>query len=262
VTAAPEVTASPSRPAARSPWRVALISALWLGGLLLLFSQSAIWETVLRPIFPLEDRLLYPEQSLLTLALTHLGLVIASSLLSVILGLTVAVFVTREVGREFLPLALSLSSLAQVFPPVAVLAVAYPILGFGFAPSLLALALYGFLPVISGAIAGIGSVPADALEASRGMGMTPLQTLRLVELPLASRAILGGVRTSVVVNIGTATIAAAIGAGGLGLPIFAGLENQNFAYVLSGALAVAGLALWADWTLSKVEGLVSGANVE
>jgi osmoprotectant transport system permease protein len=196
----------------------------------------------------------------LDLALTHLVLVVASSLLSVLIGLLVAVFVTRAAGHEFLPLALSLSSLAQVFPPVAVLALAYPVLGFGFAPSLLALSLYGLLPVVSGTIAGIQSVSPDALEAARGMGMTQGQMLTRVEMPLAARAILGGVRTSVVVNVGTATIAAAIGAGGLGLPIFAGLENQNFAYVLSGALAVAGLALWADWTLSRLEGLMLGSS--
>ncbi len=247
-------------PKRSSPLRLLVISGLWLGGLLLLYSQPTIWEAALKPLFPLEERVLYPTTDLLTLALTHLGLVVASSLLSVILGLSIAVFVTRSVGREFLPLALSLSSLAQVFPPVAVLALAYPVLGFGFAPSLLALSLYGLLPVISGAIAGIQSVSPDALEASRGMGMTEMQILTRVELPLAARAILGGVRTSVVVNIGTATIAAAIGAGGLGLPIFAGLENQNFAYVLSGALAVAGLALWADWTLSRLEGLIGSSQ--
>jgi osmoprotectant transport system permease protein len=243
-----------------TPLRLVTLSVLWLGALLFLFSQPAIWEAVLKPLFPLETRVLYPASSLFDLALTHLSLVVVSSLLSVLLGLTVAVFVTRAVGREFLPLALSLSSLAQVFPPVAVLALAYPVLGFGFAPSLLALTLYGLLPVISGAIAGIQSVSPDALEASRGMGMTEAQMLTRVEIPLAARAILGGVRTSVVVNIGTATIAAAIGAGGLGLPIFAGLENQNFAYVLSGALAVAGLALWADWTLSKLEVLIGNSS--
>jgi osmoprotectant transport system permease protein len=228
-----------------TPLQLVTLSVLWLGALLFLFSQPAIWEAALKPLFPLETRVLYPASSL--------TLVIASSLLSVLIGSLVAVFVTRAVGREFLPLALSLSSLAQVFPPVAVLALAYPVLGFGFAPSLLALSIYGLLPVVSGAIAGIQSVSPDALEASRGMGMTEWQILTRVEIPLAARAIL-------VVNIGTATIAAAIGAGGLGLPIFAGLENQNFAYVLSGALAVAGLALWADWTLSRLESLVSNSS--
>jgi osmoprotectant transport system permease protein len=250
------VAADAGRARLASPLRFVVVSSLWLGGLLLVFSQPVLWEAVLKPLFPDQPRVLYPASSLFSLALTHLALVVASSLVSVLLGLAVGVFVTRASGKEFLPLALSLGSLAQVFPPVAVLALAYPVLGFGFAPSLLALALYGLLPVVSGAIAGIQSVPADALEASRGMGMTEAQILTRVEIPLAARSILGGVRTSVVVNIGTATIAAAIGAGGLGLPIFAGLENQNFAYVLSGALAVAGLALWADWTLSRLEGLV------
>ena len=234
-------------------WRVLGSSALGLAMLLVLFAQQGLWEALLRPLFPNESAVLYPQESLVSLALRHIGLVAASSAITLVLGLAVGVFVTRPSGREFMPLATGLASVAQTFPPVAILALTYPVLGFGFWPSLVALTLYGLLPVIAGTISGLENVPKSTLDAAQGMGMTAWQTFWTVELPLATRAILGGIRTSVVVNVGTAAIGAAIGAGGLGLPIFAGLENQNFAYVLEGALSTALLALGADTMLAGLE---------
>lgn len=221
--------------------------------ILFVFTQTQVWETGLHFLFPLEENVLYGTAPLFSLALRHLALIASSSLLTTLLGVSLGVFVTRDSGREFLPLVSNLTALAQTFPPVAVLALSYPILGFGFYPVLIALSLYGLLPVLAGTLAGIGSVDTAALEAARGMGMTNFQVLTRVELPLALRPLLGGIRTSLVVNIGTAAIGAAIGAGGLGLPIFAGLENQNFAFVLEGALSVAMLALWADWVMGLLE---------
>jgi osmoprotectant transport system permease protein len=228
-------------------------SMLGLMALLLLFTWTLPWQTGLRALFALERDVLYPQEPLVALVLRHLQLVFASSALTILIAVPLGIYVTREAGAEFLPLVERLAALGQTFPPVAVLSLAYPVLGFGFAPSLLALSIYGLLPVIAGTIAGLRAVPAEVLEAARGMGMTPWQTLWRVELPLGARVILGGVRTSVVVNIGTAAIGAAIGAGGLGLPIFAGLENQNFAYVLEGAIPTAMLSLWADACLGAVE---------
>jgi osmoprotectant transport system permease protein len=230
-----------------------VLGSVSFGLILFVFTQTKAWEVVLRFLFPLEENVLYGTAPLLNLAFTHLTLIAASSLITTVLGVGLGIFVTRAVGREFLPLVSSLTALAQTFPPVAVLALSYPLLGFGFYPVLIALSLYGLLPVLTGTLAGIASVDAAALEAARGMGMTGFQVLTRVELPLASRPLLGGIRTSLVINIGTAAIGAAIGAGGLGLPIFAGLENQNFAFVLEGALSVAMLALWADWVMGLLE---------
>jgi osmoprotectant transport system permease protein len=230
-----------------------VLGSVSFGLILFVFTQTKAWEVVLRFLFPLEEKVLYGTAPLLNLAFTHLTLIAASSLITTVLGVGLGIFVTRAVGREFLPLVSSLTALAQTFPPVAVLALSYPLLGFGFYPVLIALSLYGLLPVLTGTLAGIASVDAAALEAARGMGMTGFQVLTRVELPLASRPLLGGIRTSLVINIGTAAIGAAIGAGGLGLPIFAGLENQNFAFVLEGALSVAMLALWADWVMGLLE---------
>jgi osmoprotectant transport system permease protein len=233
--------------------RVLIVALLGLGVLLALFAWETPFRTVLRALFPLERDVLYPQEPLVSLALRHLQLVFASSVLTMLIAVPIGVFVTRPVGQEFLPLTERLAALGQTFPPVAVLSLTYPALGFGFAPSLVALTIYGLLPVLAGTVAGLRAVPSDALEAARGMGMTPAQTLARVELPMAARVILGGIRTSVVVNVGTAAIGAAIGAGGLGLAIFAGLENQNFAYVLEGAAATALIAVWADLSLGSLE---------
>jgi osmoprotectant transport system permease protein len=218
-------------------------------GLLLLFAAQPLWELLLRFFYPLEKRVLL-DTPLLELVGVHLLLLLVSSVISVLLGVVLGALVTRAGWREFLPLALALSSLTQVFPPVAVLALAYPALGFGFAPTLLALVIYGLLPIVSGTIAGLENVDTSVLEAAKGLGMSETQLFWRVALPLALPSIRGGVRTSVVVNVGTAAIGAAIGAGGLGLAIFAGLENQNFALVLEGAIPVMLLALWFDALLS------------
>jgi osmoprotectant transport system permease protein len=225
--------------------------ALLLSGLalLVLFAVQPLWALGLRALYPLENKVLH-ETPLLQLVFTHLLLLLTSSFISVFFGVTVGAWVTRGAWREFLPLVLALSSLTQVFPPVAVLALAYPALGFGFAPTILALALYGLLPIISGTIAGLENVNGNVLEAATGLGMSETQVFWKVALPLALPSVLGGVRTSVVINVGTAAIGAAIGAGGLGLPIFAGLESQNFALVLQGAVPVMLLALWLDAALA------------
>ncbi len=219
-------------------------------GLILLFAAQPLWELVLRFLYPLEKRVLL-DIPLLELVGVHLLLLLSSSLISVLVGVALGALVTRTGWREFLPLALALSSLTQVFPPVAVLALAYPALGFGFAPTLLALVIYGLLPIVSGTIAGLENVDNAVLEAAKGLGMSESQLFWRVALPLSLPSIRGGIRTSVVVNVGTAAIGAAIGAGGLGLAIFAGLENQNFALVLEGAIPVMLLALWFDALLSQ-----------
>jgi osmoprotectant transport system permease protein len=139
--------------------------------------------------------------------------------------------------------------MGQTFPPVAVLAVAVPVVGFGFKPTIIALFLYGLLPVLRNTITGLESVSPDILEASYGMGMTPLQVLTGVELPLAAPVVMAGVRISTVINIGTAALGATIGAGGLGKPIIAGLIGENPAYILEGAILVGFFAIIVDMGL-------------
>lgn len=220
--------------------------------IIFIFNES-LWASLSMIIFPAESELIYPRASLPQLLREHLLLVLVSSGLAVSVGFTLGLLVTRPVGREFLPAVSNLTTLGQTFPPVAVLALAVPVLGFGFKPSILALFLYSLLPVARNTIAGLEAVSSELISAARGMGMSNLQVLIKVELPLAMKVIMAGVRISVVINIGTATVAAVVGAGGLGSPIIAGLVRDNPAFVLQGALTAALLAIITDTLLASLE---------
>ena len=197
-------------------------------------------------LFPELERPMYEQDSFSSLMLAHVMLVGWSSSLAILVGMGAGIFVTRSAGREFRPLVETLAAAGQTFPPVAVLAVAVPLIGFGELPALIALALYGWLPVLQATLAGIGSVPQDIRETAEGLGMNSRQRLLRIELPLAAPVILAGIRTSVIVNIGTAAIASTVGAKTLGLPIIVGLSGFNTAYVIQGAVLVGLLAVTAD----------------
>src|SRR5205807_9154182 len=137
--------------------------------------------------------------------------------------------------------------------PAAVLARAVPALGFGPRPTIVALFLYGLLPVIENAIAGLDGVPAAVRDAAEGMGLSPWQRLRDVELPLALPAILAGIRVSVTIAIGTATIGSTVGALTLGTPIFDGLAANKLPFVIQGAVLVALFAILIDLLFARIE---------
>ena len=210
----------------------------------------------LRPLFaalfPALDRPVYTQDSFVALVLAHLNIVFWSSLASVTVGVGAGVAVTRPAGREFKPLVETVVAMGQTFPPVAVLAIAAPLIGFGTEPALIALALYGLLPVVRATIAGMETVPSSVREIALGLGMGGLGTLWKVELPLALPVILTGVRTSVIVNLGTAAIASTVGAKTLGSPIIVGLSGFNTAYVLQGAILVGGLAVVTDMAFNQL----------
>ena len=203
-------------------------------------------------LFPQLDRPIYTQDSFWQLLISHVGIVAASSLISIIIGVTLGCFVTREQGKAFKPLIDTSVAIGQTFPPVAVLAIAAPLLGFGATPALIALALYGLLPIVEGSIAGFSSVSNAAKEAAMGLGMLPREVLRRVEFPLAWPIILAGIRTSVTINIGTAAIASTVGAKTLGTPIIVGLTGYNTAYVIQGALLVGLLAVAVDMILGQL----------
>ena len=220
------------------PWMLlALVGLTW--GMPLL-------KPLFAAAFPTLDRPMYEQDSFAALMGAHIGLVAVSSAVSVLLGWAAGVFATRPMGQAFRPLIETVVAMGQTVPPVAVLAVAAPLIGFGEWPALIALALYGLLPVVQQTLAGLSSVSPGVLEAATGLGMTPTQRLWRVEWPLAWPVILSGVRTSVVINIGTAAIASTVGAKTLGSPIIIGLSGFNTAYVLQGAVLVGLLAIVVD----------------
>jgi len=212
-----------------------------------------VMRLLLKGLFPAEKEVIYPRANLLVLLREHMLLVLFSSVAATLIGVGVGIVVTRPAGRDYLNLVNDVSSLAQTIPPVAVLALAVPFIGFGFKPTILALFLYSILPIIRNSIAGLEAVSSDLIEAARGMGMTRAQTLFRIELPLALRVIMAGIRTSVVINVGTATVGAVVGAGGLGTPIISGLVRDNPAFVLEGAIAAALLAFILDQYLARAE---------
>lgn len=226
------------------PWALLVLIAL-------VFGMPAL-KPVFAFLFPGQERPLYEQDSFWSLTLAHLILVGISSAISVVIGTAAGIFVTRRAGQEFRPLIETIIATGQTFPPVAVLAVAVPLLGFGPAPALIALALYGLLPIAEATVAGIETVPEAAREAARGLGFGHVGRLLRVEIPLAMPVIIAGIRTSTIINIGTAAIASTVGAKTLGLPIIIGLSGFNTAYVLQGALVVGVLAIVVDLAFDRL----------
>jgi len=186
---------------------------------------------------------IYDQGNLLTLALAHLGTVFLAAGASTLVAVTLGILVTRRGGADFLPLSRTLVNIGQTFPPVAVLAIAVPLVGFGETPTLIALFAYGLLPIFENTISGLKSCPPSVLEAADGMGMNARQRLLSVELPLALPLILEGIRLSLVINIGTATIGSTVAAKGLGEVIIAGLLSNNTAFILQGGLITGLMAM-------------------
>ncbi|MDP9096635.1 MAG: ABC transporter permease [Pseudomonadota bacterium] len=197
-------------------------------------------------LFPGLENPVYRQDGFPALLLGHVEIVAVASCAAIVIGVATGIAVTRPAGREFRGLLETVAATGQAFPPVAVLALAVPAMGFGAEPAIVALALYGLLPVVQNTIAGLEGIPPDARIAAAGMGMTPHQILLRVELPLAAPVILTGIRISVVIGIGTAAVASTVGARTLGLPIIVGLNGSNTAYVLQGAVLVALLAITLD----------------
>ena len=206
-------------------------------------------------LFPEVERPVFRRASFVELTSSHLGLVLAlerarrrSS------ASPPASSRPAAAAQEFAPLVNAVTAIGQTFPPVAVLALAVPLLGYGGPPTLVALCIYAALPITESTIAGLNAVPRDVKDAAEGMGFSPLRLLADVELPLALPLILSGIRIAVIINIGTATIGSTIGALTLGSPIIEGLSASNPAYVLEGAVLVALLAITTDRLFEDVTG--------
>lgn len=214
-----------------------------LGLLLAFLLAPQRFEPLFKPLVHGGAPAIYDQGNLAMLALAHLLTVLAACLGSTLVAVTLGILVTRPSGAQFLPLSRALVNFGQTFPPVAVLALAVPLIGFGEKPTLVALFLYGLLPIFENTIAGLRSCPAAVLEAASGMGLSSRQRLFSVELPLAMPLILEGIRISLVINIGTATIGSTVAAKGLGEVIIAGLLSNNTAFVLQGGLATGLMAV-------------------
>lgn len=251
MTAAPPAQADhAARPKAMLPW--VLLAVAW-AAFFWLMSAQGLWVQVLSRLFPKVSTPVYERSTLWELTLQHLGLTGLSMGLVLVLGIGLGVWATRRAGRAFLPLVNNLTTVGQTFPPIAVLFLALPLVGFGPVGAVAALTLYALLPVTRSTVLGLQAVPPPVMDAARGLGLSPAQRLWRLEIPVALPAILSGIRTALVLTLATATLAPMVGTGGLGVPIIAGLGANNLALVLQGALPVAGLALLGDLTMRMLE---------
>jgi osmoprotectant transport system permease protein len=190
---------------------------------------------------------------LVLLTTEHLVLVASAMALAILIGLPLGILVSRRRGAKWL---LGFSSVMQTIPSLALFGFLIPIPfigGIGKRTVIVALALYALLPILRNTFVGIISVDPAVCESAVAMGMTDGQLLRQVQLPLAARTILAGIRVAAVTTIGTATIAAAIGGGGLGVFIFRGVASVDTAQILAGAIPAALMALLADGVLGWIE---------
>lgn len=226
---------------------------IWLTLLIIVLFVMPALEGPFRYLQPDTRSVIYQRDTFISLIASHVLVVAVASAVAVILGMGAAILVTRPWGRDFLPLVSQLASIGQTFPPVAVLALAVPILGFGTVPTIVALVIYGILPIVRNTLVGLQGIAPSVLEAARGMGMSTRQILWQVELPLARPVILAGIRTSVTIGIATAAIGSTIGARTLGDPIIAGIVNGNTAYILQGAILIALLALCTDSLFERLQ---------
>lgn len=192
------------------------------------------------------------------LTVEHLWLTLSAMLLAVGIGLPLGILLTRQ--QRLAGPVIGIANVVQTIPSLALfgLLLPVPLLGANAARlAIVALTGYALLPILRNTYAGIGSVDAALGDVANAMGMTDLQRLTKVELPMAASVILAGVRTATVTCVGVATIAAAIGAGGLGELIFRGVASVDNELVLAGAIPAALLALVADAVLGRVERMVS-----
>src|ERR1044071_3358148 len=191
---------------------------------------------------------------LLVLTREHIFLVVFSTGLAILIGVPLGILLTRVKSLQT-PI-LGFANIMQTVPSLALFGLLIPIPfigGIGARTAIIALALYALLPVIRNTVTGILGIEPKIVEAATAMGMTGGQRLRMVELPLAMPVILTGIRVAVVISVGVATVAAAVGAGGLGTFIFRGLRQNDNNLLLAGALASAILALLLDFTLGQLE---------
>lgn len=190
----------------------------------------------------------------------HMKLTLIALGLSIIIAVPLGIFLTRH--QKLADPIIGIASVFQTIPSLALLGFMIPLLGIGFTPAVVALVIYGLLPILRNTYTGIIGVDQGAKEAGKGMGMTSFQILFMVEIPLSLRVIMAGVRTATVMIIGVATLASLVGAGGLGDLIFRGISSVNPNLILAGAMPAALLAILFDSLLKFFEKKVTPKGLQ
>lgn len=205
--------------------------------------------------FSLFDQLILRYDDLMVAFVQHIELVFWSMLIAIMIGIPLGIFVTRFTRTK--KIILGGAGILQTIPSLAILGFMIPIFGIGTKTAIAALFLYSLMPIIRNTCTGLTDVDKQIIEAAKGMGMTRAQILFKIKLPLSLSIILAGIRTATMINVGTATLAAFIGAGGLGEFIFIGISRNIDALVLLGAIPTALLAVLLDFMLGYSEKLAT-----
>lgn len=181
----------------------------------------------------------------------HIFLSFIALAIGIMIALPLGMFVARY--RKYAESVIAVTAVLQTIPSLALFGFLVPLIGIGSKTALIALIIYALLPILRNTYAGLTGVDQSIIEAGRGMGMTPNQILKKIELPTALPFIMAGIRTATVLTVGIATLATFVGAGGLGDVIYRGLQSYNNSLVLAGALPVALLAILFDIILKRIE---------
>ncbi|MEV0175365.1 ABC transporter permease [Streptomyces sp. NPDC050803] len=192
----------------------------------------------------------------------HVELTVVSTFFVLIIAIPLGILLTRKAFRKATPVAMTVANMGQATPAIGLLALLVIWLGTGTRAALIGIIIYAVLPVLSNTIAGLKANDPTLLEAARGIGMSPLGVLAKVELPLAVPLILAGVRTALVLNVGTATLATFGGGGGLGVLITTGITTQRMPVLVLGSILTVSLALLVDWLASLAELLLRPRGLE
>ncbi|GBF12398.1 ABC transporter permease [Tepidibacillus infernus] len=189
----------------------------------------------------------------------HIQLTLLSVLLAILIAVPLGILLTRH--RKLAEPIIGITAVFQTIPSLALLGFMIPLLGIGYTPAVVALTIYGLLPILRNAYTGILGVDKAAIEAGVGMGMTSKQVLYMIEIPLALPIIMAGIRTATVLIVGVGTLASLIGAGGLGDLIFRGISMARNEIILIGAIPAAILALVFDFLLKWIESMVTPKGI-
>ncbi|WP_217170604.1 ABC transporter permease [Streptomyces sp. AC512_CC834] len=192
----------------------------------------------------------------------HVQLTVISTFFVLIIAIPLGILLTRRMFRKATPVAMAFANMGQATPAIGLLALLVIWLGIGRRAALIGIIIYAILPVLSNTIAGLKANDPTLLEAATGIGMSPLGVLTRVELPLAVPLILAGVRTALVLNVGTATLATFGGGGGLGVLITTGITSQRMPVLVLGSILTVALALLVDWLASLTELLLRPRGLE
>jgi osmoprotectant transport system permease protein len=204
----------------------------------------------------------FSYHDLLYSAWAHLKMVLIAVFIASSIGVPLGILMTRPGMERFSPLVIGGASVGQTIPSLAIIAIMAPLLGFGLQSAIVALVIYGLLPILRNSFTGIKNIDPSVIEAARGMGLTKMQIALKIELPLARPVIIAGIRISTVITVGTAELAVLIGGLGLGKITLTGVFARETLIILQGAAPTAAIAITLGFILERLEQWLTPVTTE